>query len=245
MRLDTLKRFFRRDPERARQAGDCLLDAAGVRAPAYDRVAPIDRLAHHVAKRLIGGDHLRGAERAAKPAVRIRSAFEQRLERQVFQKLHLRGLVEHGEAGGDVRFEWKLMQQLRAEGVNRLHLQAPRRVERAREQPPRQRAARARNPRRLLANGGIERVVVERGPAPERIEHALRHIGGGGFGEGEAEDFFRRHAVEQEVDHPLRQHMGLARSGIGGDPRRNPRIGHLALQAQHVGWNDARRSHVL
>ena len=31
----------------------------------------------------------------------------------------------------------------------------------------------------------------------ERREHPFRHVGGGGLGEGDAEDFFRRHAVEQ------------------------------------------------
>ena len=83
---------------------------------------------------------------------------------------------------------------------------------------------------RLGADHVVERRIVERGPCGERVEHALGHIGGGGLGEGDAEDFLRLDALEQEIDHALRQHMGLARAGIGGDPRRYFRIGHRALQ---------------
>ncbi len=71
-----------------------------------------------------------------------------------------------------------------------------------------------------LADRGVERVVVERDPVAERGEHPLRHVGGGGLGEGDAEDLFRRHAVEQQADHALHQHMGLARAGIGRDEGR-------------------------
>ena len=59
----------------------------------------------------------------------------------------------------------------------------------------------------------------------QRVEHAVRHVGGGGLGEGDAEDFRRVDAVEQQPDHALRQHVGLARAGIGRDPgraRRDP-----------------------
>ena len=58
----------------------------------------------------------------------------------------LRGLVEHGEARGDVGFERKLVQQLGAERVDGLHLQPARRFQRAGEQPPRQRPPRASAP---------------------------------------------------------------------------------------------------
>ena len=60
-------------------------------------------------------------------------------KRQLLQKLRMLGLVEHGEAGGDIGFERKLVQELRAEGVDGLHFQAAGRLQRAGEQSPRQR----------------------------------------------------------------------------------------------------------
>ena len=105
------------------------------------------------------------AERAAERAVGRGSAFEQHGQCQLFQKLHLRRLVEHAEAGGDVRFERKLVQELGAEGVDGLHLEAARRLQRARQQPPRRRAARqatsAKRQTGSVENGGIEAGIVE------------------------------------------------------------------------------------
>jgi hypothetical protein len=103
------------------------------------------------------------------------------------------------------------MQQPRAEGVDGLHLEPARRFQCQREQPPRQRAPRrvrpdARNP----SDGRVELRIVERGPAPQLVEHAIRHVGRGGLGEGDAEDLGRIDAVEQEPNHPLRQDVGLA-----------------------------------
>ena len=141
------------------------------------------------------------------------------------------GLVEHGETGGDTRFERKLVQELRAEGVDGLHFQAAGCLQRAGEQSPRQRPPPGiRQDVRAGADRVVERRIVERGPFGERVEHALGHVGGGGLGEGDAEDFFRLDALEQEIDHPLCQYMGLARTGVGSDPGRYVRIGDRALQ---------------
>ena len=87
-----------------------------------------------------------------------------------------------------------------------------------------------------VADRCVERVVVERDPVAERGEHPLRHVGGGGLGEGDAEDLLRRHAVEQQPDHALHQHMGLAGAGIGGDEGRSRRVGRARLRgADGVG----------
>ena len=75
-----------------------------------------------------------------------------------------------------------------------------------------------------LAHGVVERGVVEQGPGPQRVEHAVRHVGGGGLGEGDAEDARRIDAGEQQPDHALRQHVGLAGAGIGRDPGRAVRV---------------------
>ena len=239
---------MRRDAERAGKSGDRLVNAAGAHEPGADRVAPADRFAHEVAKRLVGAGSHGGAERAAERAVGRGSTFEQHGQCQLLEKLHLRRLVEHAEAGGDVRFEGKLVQELGAEGVDGLHLEAARRLQRAGKKPPRQGPLRtgqrsAKRQTGSVENGGIEGGIVERGPVRERVEHALRHVRGRRLGEGDAEDFFRLDAGEQQVDHALRQHVRLARSGIGGDPRGNGGIGHGGLHAPHVEGNDVRRSH--
>jgi hypothetical protein len=246
--LDAVDRVVRRDAERAGKSGDCLVNPAGAHEPGADRVAPADRFAHQVAKRLVGAGSHCGAERAAERAIGRGSTFEQHGQCQLFQKLHLRRLVEHVEVGGDVRFEGKLVQELGAEGVDGMHLEAARRLQRAGKKPPRQGPLRAgqRSAKRQtgsVENGGIEGGIVERGPVRERVEHALRHIRGRCLGEGDAEDLLWLDAGEQQVDHALRQHVRLARSGIGGDPRGNGGIRHGGLHAPHVGGNDVRRSH--
>ncbi len=234
----------RLEAERARERGDRGVQAAGAAEPALDHIATADRLAHHVAEGLVGAGGHGDAERAAERALGGGRPFKQHAQGQPLQQLRLLGLVEHAEAGGDVGFERKLMQELGAEGVDGLHLEAARRLQRARKQPPRQRpAGRAWCGAGAPADGVIERGIVERRPAPERVEHPLRHVRGRRLGEGDAENFFRLDAGEQKTDHALRQHMRLARSGIGRDPRRNRRIGDFALQPEHVGRNDARRSH--
>ena len=85
----------------------------------------------------------------------------------------------------------------------------------------------------------VECVVVERCPVRQRCEHAVRHVGGRRLGEGEAEDFRGIDAVEQQPDHTLRQHMGLARAGVGRHPCRCRRIGRLALLLDQLRGNDA------
>ena len=140
-------------------------------------------------------------------------------------------LVEHREAGGDIGLERKLVEESGAEGMDGLHFQSTRCLEGAREQSPRQCP-----PRRigrlaqLVVDHVVERRVVIRRPYGERVEDALGHIGGGSLGEGDAEDLFRLDALEQEIDHALREHMRLARAGVGGDPGRCFGIGRRPLR---------------
>ena len=69
------------------------------------------------------------------------------------------------------------------------------------------------------------------------VEHARRHVGGGRLGEGDAQDARRidpaGRAVEHQPDDALREHMGLARAGIGGDEHRARRVGGIRLPAPH------------
>ena len=74
----------------------------------------------------------------------------------------------------------------------------------------------------------------QRHPLRQRVEHALRHLGRGGLGVGEAEDAFRLGAGEQQPQHALRQHVRLAGAGVGADPGGGARIGGVALGTARV-----------
>ena len=76
----------------------------------------------------------------------------------------------------------------------------------------------------------VELGIVERGPGRQRVEHPRRHGRGGGLGEGDAENLRRVLAAQQQLDHALGQHMGLAGAGIGRGPGRDGGIGRLVLR---------------
>ncbi len=212
--------------------------------PGAKEIALADSFTDHLLERLVGDARDRGRERPAEPAVRRHGRVEQDAQAGLGEQLRFRGLVEHLEAGGDIGLEWKLMQQPRAEGVDGLHLQPARRVQRQGEQPPRPRPPDGvgldvgNSPDR-----GVEPGIVERGPAAQLVEHPVGHVGGGGLGEGDAEDFRRLDAVEQQADDALRQHMGLAGAGIGRDPGGDGRVRRLDLQSQHRLGNGAGDGH--
>jgi hypothetical protein len=162
--------------------------------------------------------------------------LQQHSHAQPVDQFGLRALFQHLEARRHVGLERKLVQQPRAERMDGLHLQPARRVERLCEQAPRMHAPRwvgqiAFDPRDGLVQPGI----VERGPFGQRVEHAVRHVGSGGLGIGQAQDLFRLRAAQQQADHALRQHVGLARARIGRDPGGRGRVGRRALHVEHAG----------
>ncbi len=232
--LDRFRRVFRIDAEGPGQFADRLVDAAGPLGPGLDGVALSDGVADHVLEGLVGGFHDCRCQRLAERAVRIRRGFQQNSKRQLVEQLRGRGFVQHSETRGDIGLERELVQQPRAESVDGLHLQAARRLQRGSKQPARARAflgawLGAGRERDLL----VERGVGKRGPAGQPLEHLVRHVGGGGLGEGDAEDFRRIDAAQQQVDHALGENIGLARAGIGRDEGRDVRVGSLDLHAAH------------
>ena len=160
----------------------------------------------------------------------LRGAFQQDFQRQFIEQLCGRGLVKHIETRRHVGLERKLVQQSRTESMDGLHLQATRGFQRVGEQAPRNGALRCIG---CLAGDKpdvlVERGVVERSPFCQCVEHTGRHGGGGGLGEGDAEDLRRVFAAQQQIDHPLHQHMRLAGAGIGGHKYRVFGIGSRGL----------------
>ena len=134
---------------------------------------------------------------------------------------HFGGAVLHlGELWRHPGFERKAPQQARTKRVDGLNAQAAGGLdgagkERARLPQPlgRQRAVKAE-----LAQFGDELVVVEHRPGAESLEQPVLHLGGGGLGVGQAQDMLGQHLVEQQPRHPVGQHAGFARTGVGGEP---------------------------
>ena len=129
----TVRRSRRRRRRRARSTWSACRACGSPRAPRPGRSGrrPRDR-------------RPRARGRARRRASRAASSSTPRLVRSSSSRLGR--LVEHGEARRDIGLERKLLQQPRAEGVDGLHLQPARRLERGREQPPRPRAHRRVGP---------------------------------------------------------------------------------------------------
>ena len=183
-------------------------------------------------------------KRAAAGAVGAGGGCKQNLHADVFQHLLLLRFFQDLEARRDVGFERKLLQEPRAEGVDGLHLQAAGCLQRLGEQLARPRASFGVDlPDAGQADFGVELFVVERGPARQPLEHAVRHVGGGRLGIGEAEDFRGVSAFQQQANHALRQHEGLAGACIGRHPGGHGGIGRLDLPRRDRVGNLAGRTH--
>ena len=160
----------------------------------------------------------------------------QRVEHLLAQRLRL-PVVEHGELRRDAGLQREAAQQALAEGVDRLDAQPARRLQRPGEEGAGAAEPLGRDALAGLAEGAQRRAqlgVAEHRPAPERAEQPVLHLRRGGLGVGQAEDALRLGAGEQQPRHPVGQHPGLARAGVGGDPARRvgPRRAHLAPRSR-------------
>ena len=238
--VECLKSVPGRDCEHSAQLADCRAEVAGPLDPTAHPVALADRLRHHVLEGLVGGLRDRGRERAAERSFRRLRRVEQHAQAGAVEQLRFRGLVEHGEARRHIGLERELVQELRAEGMDGLHLEPARRLERKSEQAPRQRAQIGIGPAvRDFSDRSIERGIVERGPLPQLLEHPVGHVGGGRLGEGDAENLCGIDAVEQKPDHALGEHVGLARAGIGRHPGGDRRVRSCDLHTDEIVRNGA------
>ena len=243
--LDVGAQFLGADAERPRQLRERRGKPARAVDPSREHVALLDRLAHEFAQSRVGGGRERRSERAPERAVARGRRIEQHGERRTIEQIEAAALVQHGEIGGRSCFEREALQQPGAKRMDGLDLQSARHFERRSEQLARPRTrCRIEAADADAAQALIERFVVERDPAGELSEHAVRHVRRRRLGEGEAEDFCRIDAVEQQPDHPLRQHMRLAGTGIGRDERGHGGVGGLRLHGRHrLGNVFARTGH--
>ncbi len=242
--VDLTHRFVRLDAEGLRKLGHRLRHPACRLDPGHQHITPADRLAHQFPERHVGGSEDRCGERPAERAVRLRRGLQHHAEAQLLEQLCFGGLVEHLEARRHVGFERKQMQQLGAEGVDGVHLETARRLERERKQLPRASPERSGGPTDACGlHRRVEACVIEPGPFAQFVEHPVRHIGGGRLGEGDAENARRVDPGQQQPDHALRQHVGLAGAGIGRDKGGMGRIRCFDLQVGDSRGDLARRVH--
>ena len=147
-------------------------------------------------------------------------------------------VVQHGEPGRDIRLEREEMQDPLAKGVDRLDLQPAGCFHRAGEQAAGQfQPAPVRRVSVDRRDGMRQRRIVECHPAGQRREHLGGHVGRRRLGEGQRQDAGRVGVRQQQPDHPLGEHMGLARARMGRHPGGGARIGARILLAPGLGIN--------
>ncbi len=152
--------------------------------------------------------------------------------------------VDHLEVRRDIGLEWEELQKPLAEGVQGLDLEPARRLDRAGEQLSRElELGRTGLPGAALDDRRGQRLVIEARPVGQRLENAARHVGGGGLGEGEAEDLRRRRALEQEPQDALGQDVGLAAACVSRDPGGSRRVRRRRLRSAQRFGNDERAAH--
>ena len=137
-RFDLLHRFIRPDAERLRKLRHRLRHAAGAPRPSASacRAGGSPRApCRGTSRRRRRARPGRAPGRAGCPASSAALSITSRLICSSICVLG--GLVEHLEARRDIGLEREQVQQLRAEGVDGVHLQAARRLQRQREQLPR------------------------------------------------------------------------------------------------------------
>jgi hypothetical protein len=148
------------------------------------------------------------------------------------QKLGGGLLVEDRKTWNDARLEWEALQQPFAEGMDRLDLQAARRIEGAGEKRA---GTRKGDGRGTVAGKSLDTAaeggIIERGPFAKIVKEAAGHFSGGGVGEGEAQDALGRVIFEQEADHAMDENMGLAAPGIGRHPGGNTGVRGTPLRS--------------
>ena len=183
------------------------------------RQAPEQQLpvAHHLGGDLgeIGGGEMRGQrlDRSGGRAVG-HLVDDLGLEQRGGAVLHLLELRRNPG------LERKPSQDGGAERVDGLDLEPARRFDGAGKQ-------RAGAAQRILGNMPLDPQIVQRvmqrrvvlhRPVTQALEQPVLHLAGGGLGVGQAEDVFGQHALQQQSRHPVGEHPGLARAGIGGQP---------------------------
>ena len=124
-----------------------------------------------------------------------------------------------------------------------LDFQPARRLERPREELAcRDQSPAVRRSRSRRDNLADQFVIGQLRPAGELIEDTRSHIRGRCLGEGQAKNFRGRDALQEKPDDPAREHISLARSGIGGNPDGLVWVRGVVLLAERF-WGNSEACH--
>ena len=173
-----------------------------------------------------------------------RERLEQHREVGALHHLGLVAVVEHGEARRHIGLERKLLQQPGAQRVDGLHLQPARRLQRGGEQfagAHAQRASTRAMPASRIAASSASSSSVTQWPRVENTRSAM--LAAAALVKVMQRIFSGGTLSSKQPDHPLHQHMGLARAGIGRDEGRRRRVGRARLRGADGRRNGARRGH--
>ncbi len=124
-----------------------------------------------------------------------------------------------------------------AKAVDRLHLEAARRLDRAGEQAPRGGQV-GIAPLAQLGQFGTQGGFGQHRPGAKPRQQAVLHLCRGGLGIGQAQDAFGRRPRQQQPRDTVGQHAGLARPRIGRQPGRAQRIGRRDLVQRRLIHDD-------
>ncbi len=137
------------------------------------------------------------------------------------------------EARSDVGFRREGREQRLGKAMDGLDSQAARRLEHLGEQAPRPLASKRVVALAEASEVGRELAILHPHPGSKPLADAVRHLGGAGLGEGQAEDGFGRDALQQQPEHARGQDLGLAaarRRRQRSMPARVDRGGLVALE---------------
>ena len=227
---DRIGRQVRRDAE---EGGDTSLDSvrfAGTAVFIAEQGALAQRLLEHGLETVLRREPRQQVERTRLRPIRLGRDVSEQFTARRAQHLGLREIIGDLEARRHIGLEGRRLQDARAEGVDGLDAQPARRFQGLCEKPARLgalgRGRRLAGQSRQLTP---QRLIRKRRPVAQRLEDAVRHVGGRGLGIGDAEHPAGRDIVEQQPEHAIDQHMGLTRAGIGRDPGGEAWIGGLSL----------------
>ena len=136
-------------------------------------------------------------------------------------QLRRRALVDHRKVGRDGGLQREAPEERFTKGVNGPDLEPLGHLQGEGEKAarPGQHLGRRRMPQKRL-DLVSEHVVGRHGPVAETRVEPVFHLGGGGLGEGQAQDAPGRRAGRQQAGDALDEHVGLAGPGVGRHPHR-------------------------
>ena len=216
---DGLRRLCRRYADGAIDRGDQTTDAVVAGDQPLDPAAIVHDLGHQLREQHFVDPPGDDGQRLAQRRVDTGACPRQHLGLGELQHLGAVALGHHLEMRRYRGLQRKTLQHRLAEPMDRHDLHAARRIEHPGEQLPRQgQIGGRRRPVNERRNRHSQHVVGERRPGTEPGVDADAHLRRRRLRERQAQDAHRRRTGEQQCQHAVGQHLGLAAAGRGADP---------------------------